>query len=186
MYFLKHKNMALLSEQQLVDCDPQSSGCQGGWTYWAWEYLAGAGGAETNMSYPYVAVNQQCQFSAAKIKARVTDYQYAIPACHSGDCTNQDENKLRTAVQTIGPMSVCVNAQSWNDYQGGVIQGADCSGSAGGIDHCVQLVGYDWDQGFWIVRNSWNTNWGDNGYIYLQTGQNTCAVADVVTYGIVS
>jgi C1A family cysteine protease len=185
MYYLKTKDSQILSEQELVDCDPQSQGCGGGWTYWAWEYLSNAGGDETESSYPYKAVNQPCKFSSGKIKAHVHDYKYAIPACKAGPCPSQDEKALQAAVAKIGPMSVCVNAQTWNDYQGGVIQGSDCSGDAGGIDHCVQLVGYDWDQGYWIVRNSWNTNWGDNGYIYLQTGTNTCAVADVVTYGVV-
>jgi C1A family cysteine protease len=185
MFYIKNKRMDILSEQELVDCDPQSQGCGGGWTYWAWEYLTNAGGDELDKDYPYKAVNQPCQFQSGKIAAHVHGYKYAITPCKSGPCPSQDEKGLRDALSTIGPFSVCVNAQTWNDYQGGVIQGSDCSGDAGGIDHCVQLVGYDMNQGYYIVRNSWNTNWGDNGYIYLQTDANTCAVADVVTYGVV-
>jgi C1A family cysteine protease len=194
MYNIAHQptESIVLAPQQLVDCDPQSQGCGGGWTYWAWEYLTNAGGQELETSYPYKAVNQPCKFQSGQIAAKIKDdskgqgYKYAIPACKQGPCTNQDENAMRAALVATGPFSVCVNAQTWNDYQGGVIQGSDCSGDAGGIDHCVQVVGYDWDQGYWMVRNSWNTNWGDNGYIYLQTGTNTCAVADVVTYGLVA
>jgi len=191
-WFIQHKEMLILAPQQLVDCDPQSQGCGGGWTYWAWEYLASVHGQELNSSYPYMAVNQPCKFQQTEVAASVKNpaYAYGITPCKSGPCTNQDENKMKAAVTTIGPMSVCVNAQTWNDYQGGVVQGTDCSGDAGGIDHCVQVVGYSWPedvtQGYWIVRNSWNTNWGNDGYIYLQTGANTCAVADVVTYGLVN
>jgi len=189
MYFLNKTAskglLKILSEQELVDCDPQSQGCGGGWTYWAWEYLIGATGDEREADYPYKAVNQQCQFVKSKVAAPVFGYNYAIPPCKSGPCPSQDENMLKKQVQAVGPMSVCVNAQPWQDYQGGVVQGSDCSGDAGGIDHCVQLVGFDWDQGYWIVRNSWNTNWGDKGYIYLQTMANTCAIADVVTFGLV-
>jgi len=185
MWFLKHGKLPILAPQQLVDCDPQSQGCGGGWTYWAWQYLANCGGQEAESSYPYMAVNQPCHFNSGKIVAKVHNYTFAIPPCEQGDCPSQDEAGLVKSVNQIGPMSICVNAQTWNDYQGGVVQGADCSGAAGGIDHCVQLVGYDLNQGYYMVRNSWNTNWGDNGYIYLQYGQNTCAVADVVTYGIV-
>jgi len=62
--------------------------------------------------------------------------------------------------------------------------GSDCSNS---IDHCVQLVGYDMTQStpFWIVRNSWGTDWGESGYIRLQYGQDTCAVADVATSSVI-
>jgi cathepsin F len=186
MYYLKHKNMKLLAPQQLVDCDPQSQGCGGGWTYWAFEYLANAGGQELEADYPYHAVNQPCAFASGKIAAHIDNpsYKYAIPPCKQGPCPSQDEKAMRDQLVAIGPFSVCVNAATWNDYQGGVVQGADCSGDAGTIDHCVQVVGYDENQGYWMVRNSWNTNWGDNGYIYLQLDTNTCAIADVVTYAL--
>jgi len=57
---------------------------------------------------------------------------------------------------------------------------ADCQGS---IDHCVQLVGYDMTQStpFWIVRNSWGADWGENGYIRLQYGQDTCGLTQEAT-----
>jgi C1A family cysteine protease len=189
MTYIKTNKMPLLSEQQLVDCDPQSSGCGGGWTYWAFQYLGSVGGQELNVTYPYHAVNQQCQFRASSIAAKInaaTPFKYAIDPCKSGPCPEQDEVKMRAQLAALGPFSVCVNAQTWNDYQGGVMQGADCSGDAGGIDHCVQVVGYDLTQNYWMVRNSWNTNWGDNGYIYLEMGTNTCAIADVVTFATVA
>jgi len=66
-----------------------------------------------------------------------------------------------------------------------VVAAADCPSDAGDIDHCVQLVGYDWNQNYWIVRNSWNTNWGNQGYIYLDNSANTCGFANVATYAVV-
>jgi len=36
-------SVVILSEQQLVDCDPISGGCDGGWYYWAWDYLKNHG-----------------------------------------------------------------------------------------------------------------------------------------------
>jgi cathepsin F len=185
--FISKGTLPILAPQQLVDCDPQSQGCGGGWTYWAFEYLANAGGQEAEADYPYHAVNQQCQFQSGKIDAHIQNpsYKYAIDPCKSGPCPSQDEKKMRDQLAAIGPFSVCVNAQTWNDYQGGVVQGgSDCPGNAESIDHCVQVVGYDENQGYWMVRNSWNTNWGDNGYIYLQLDANTCAIADVVTYAL--
>jgi len=119
------------------------------------------------------------------INAKVQNYTFAITPCEQGSCPSQDETKMRAGLATIGPFSVCVNAASWSDYQGGVVEGSSCDGSAQTLDHCVQLVGYDMtaDTPYYIVRNSWNTNWGDSGYIYLQTDSNTCGVADVVTFG---
>lgn len=46
----------------------------------------------------------------------------------------------------------------------------------GDIDHAVSVVGFDKSATppYWIVRNQWGADWGDNGYIKLQFGQNTC------------
>jgi len=60
------------------------------------------------------------------------------------------------------------------------MKGSACSGAFAKQDHCVQLVGYDQtvSPSYWIVRNSWNTDWGISGYIHLEIGKNTCGVAD--------
>jgi C1A family cysteine protease len=67
------------------------------------------------------------------------------------------------------------------DYHGGIIN-KDCGTW---IDHCVQIVGYGVSNNehldYWIVRNSWGTDWGDEGYLYIYRGNNTCAIAQVVT-----
>jgi len=49
----------------------------------------------------------------------------------------------------------------------------------GGVDHCVQAVGVDTGvNGYWKVRNSWGTRWGESGYIRLAYGQDTCQITD--------
>jgi len=185
MWFLGGNQLVSLAPQQLVDCDTQSFGCQGGWTYWAFEYLMTAGGQELESAYPYTGVDGTCAFSASKIAARIGNYSFATAACHEASCPVQDD-LLRTQLNSVGPLSICVNAETWSDWTGPEpMQGADCPGTGDALDHCVQLVGfsnYGADAGYWIVRNSWNTNWGQNGYIYLQTGYNTCGLGDVVTY----
>jgi len=171
-----------LGPQQLVDCDPQSQGCNGGWTYWAFEYLLTAGGQETEASYPYTAETGTCAFQENLIAAKLTNFTFATVPCESGECPTQD-NLLRQNLHDIGPLSICVNAATWSDWTGPApIPADECDGSADELDHCVQLTGYDWTQGYWVVRNSWNTDWGDAGYIYLATGGNTCGLGDVVTY----
>lgn len=186
MTFLSGRPIPTLGPQQLVDCDPQSQGCQGGWTYWAFEYLLTAGGQESEANYPYTASTGTCAFDASKIDARLQNYTFATTPCESGACPTQD-NTLRTALHTIGPLSICVNAETWSDWLGlKPIPASECPGDAEDLDHCVQLVGYNWPQQYWIVRNSWNTDWGVAGYIYLQTGGNTCGLGDVVTFANVA
>lgn len=79
---------------------------------------------------------------------------------------------------------VCVNAQSWNDYVSGVITTAGCGGySYYDLDHCVQLTGYNLSapEPYFAVRNSWATDWGVDGYVYLSAQGNTCGVANEVS-----
>jgi len=188
MWYLGGNPIPTLAPQQLVDCDPQSQGCGGGWTYWAFEYLMtpGVGGQEGEVSYPYTAVNGNCAFNAADVVARLTNYSFATAPCESGSCPVQD-NLLQSQLNSVGPLSICVNAATWSDWTGPAPMSADeCPGDAEDLDHCVQLVGYDWNQGYWIVRNSWDVTWGQNGYIYLATGGNTCGLGDVVTYANVA
>jgi len=83
------------------------------------------------------------------------------------------------SVPNGGPVSVCVDASTWQNYQGGVL--TSCSDQ---IDHCVQLTGYyNWGQGnaYWNVRNSWGADWGENGYIWIAVGQDLCGIADYPT-----
>jgi len=182
MNFLAGHGLEVLAPQQLVDCDPQSQGCGGGWTYWAFEYLMNATGIETELNYPYTAQDGTCMFDPTKIAAKLTNFTFATATCQQSSCPVQDD-LLRKQLYAQGPLSICVNAGTWSDWTGPEpMMSADCPGDGDALDHCVQLVGYDWTQKFWIVRNSWNTNWGQEGFIFLQTGGNTCGLADVVTY----
>ena len=45
------------------------------------------------------------------------------------------------------------------------------------LDHCVQAVGYNAAKKYWVVRNSWGTSWGNDGYIYVKEGLNACGIA---------
>jgi len=52
------------------------------------------------------------------------------------------------------------------------------------LDHCVQAVGWNLNAStpYWSVRNSWSTGWGENGYIRLEYGANTCGLTEEATY----
>jgi len=88
---------------------------------------------------------------------------------------------MASYVQSTGPLSVCLDANTWNSYTGGIM--SVCGQS---VDHCVQAVGVDASTGgYWKVRNSWGTSWGESGYIRLAYGKNTCAITNDPTYASV-
>jgi hypothetical protein len=108
-------------------------------TYWAFQYLLTAGGQELETSYPYTAEDGTCAFDATKIAARLTNYTFATTPCEQGSCPTQDD-VLRTQLVSKGPVSICVNAETWSDWSGPEpMMGSDCPGDADELDHCVQV-----------------------------------------------
>jgi len=173
VYKLAGHSIPTLGPQQIVDCDPYDYGCGGGWPYNAFKYVIGAGGQDMESCYPYTAQDGTCNFQSNCIGAKIGSYQNIAT----------DETQIQNALVSVAPLSICVDASSWSSYQGGVMTADNCGD---GIDHCVQLVGYDSTAStpYWIVRNSWGTDWGISGYIYLQMGQNTCAMDNDVTTAV--
>jgi len=175
---LNNVTMSPLSPQQIVDCDTSDDGCGGGEPYTAYEYVMSAGGQETNQNYPYTGQDGTCEFSNSKVFSKISNWDYA---CHM-----EFENELLQTTYTIGPTSICVDASNWQDYQSGIMTGWQCAW-VNVLDHCVQAVGWNLNAPvpYWNVRNSWNTDWGENGYIRLEYGQNTCGLTFDATYVVV-
>jgi len=87
-------------------------------------------------------------------------------------------------VGTTAPISICVDAASWQFYIGGVI--SEICGQS--LDHCVQITGYATEttifgtkKPYWIIRNSWGAGWGEDGFVYVERNKNLCGVADEPT-----
>lgn len=171
-----------LAEQQVISCDPYDNGCNGGDIPSALEYVKSNGGITRESKYPDTSaatgVTGQCDKTEISNTVRVTSWKFAIPECTAEQCNNQDENALMAQLHANGPLGICVNAETWPEYTGGIKTGS-CPGGWYDLDHCVQLVGYDNTHSppYWKVRNSWTSNWGENGYIRLAMGSNMCGVA---------
>merc|ERR1712232_1320002 len=182
--YMASKHLPILSTQQIISCDKQDDGCDGGDLPSALKYVEKAGGIDTSQDYPDKSHNSgktgKCKWDKKEV-VKVTGYKYAIPPCDSGACKNQKESDMMAALNTYGPLSVCVNAESWDNYSGGIYK-KKCSGAARSLDHCVQLVGYDKSQNYWKVRNSWAADWGEEGFIRLPMGENACGIADEAAY----
>jgi len=170
VWALSGNTLTSLSMQQVVDCDTQATGCNGGWPYTVYPYIEKVGGLDTYESYPYKGKDQPCKFEISNVAATVKGW---------GFVTNTlNEAQIMSFVATTSPVSVCVDAALWQSYSGGIFPGKGCGKN---INHCVDITGYNTNEGYWWIRNSWGTTWGIEGYMQLEYGVDACAVAQVVT-----
>jgi len=155
----------ILSEQHLVDCDPNNHGCNGGWYTNAWSYLRSNGGSETKAGYgPYKNRKETCHFSSYYIGARVSSFANVAP----------NESAMMSALQN-GPLAVAINATTNLSYYKSGVYSDNCAGQ---VNHAVVVVGYGSLGGkpYWIVRNSWGSGWGKGGYALFARGVNMCNI----------
>ena len=173
---LKNTNY-ILSEQEIVDCvknvDRCCNGCNGGEMYAVYDYLSGTED-ELESNYLYTATDGSCKAVKSSVPYNVSGYKSIIP---------KNEYILKYYLYNIGPISIGVNAnRDWQLYKSGIYDPdtEKCPNSMRDIDHGVVLVGYGSDNGldYWTIRNSWGKDWGENGYIRISRGKNTCGVAN--------
>ncbi len=197
-YALKHKNLTSFSEQNLVDCVQNvqvngglcCDGCEGGLMDAAFEYLASSqnGTDDLENKYVYTAMDEPCTFQEDGPGLGDVSGHVDLPT----GC----DHALASAVATVGVVSVGVDANDdWQMYSGGVYvpdpdQGG-CSSDPGALDHGVAVVGYNTDvfnnktMSYWIVRNSWGTDWGIDGYMYLSRDvPNACGISNYASYPV--
>jgi len=156
---INNNNLLSFSEQQLVDCSGSygNEGCNGGLMDYAFQYVE-ATGITLEASYPYEAVDQTCQaFTPSFSNTGYTDVQ------------QYDASQLQAAVAQQ-PTSIAIEAdqQVFQFYTGGILDDQSCGTQ---LDHGVLVVGYATDATsgtpYWIVKNSWGSSWGENGYIRI-------------------
>jgi C1A family cysteine protease len=194
-----------LSPQQITSCTTADYGCGGGEPMDAYDYVMSVPGVTNQWNWPYVQsmtkMTETAPCDAAKEAAingtleplegrfaQLSGYKWATPPCYDAGCFTQDLQALAESVE-LGPVSICVAADMWDDYIGGVMSANACGPTgADFLDHCVQLVGFNnkAEKPYWIVRNSWGTEWGEKGNIYLQFDYNTCGLADEATIPIIA
>jgi C1A family cysteine protease len=162
-----------LSTQQMVDCDTGNGGCNGGWFDAGFAFFKSKYAAyETN--YPYTSgdsgVAGSCQTVSKYSSVKITGYK---------------QKTYTTDVYTLlksGPVAVAVDAtDDWYAYRSGVFN-VSCSSN---INHAVTLVGYGNRNGvgYWIIRNSWGSDWGYAGHIYVKDNSSNNSSCNIESYG---
>jgi C1A family cysteine protease len=167
-------SLVSLSEQQLVDCagSQGNQGCNGGLMNSAFRYLIQAGGSCSETAYPYTARDGSCKASSCDKVVKISK---------TTDLKANDENALGTQIQ-VQPISVAIEADQsiFQFYKSGVLDG-NCGKN---LDHGVLAVGYHGDDkgGYWIVKNSWGTTWGNKGMVWIRAFKNMCGISQMNSY----
>jgi KDEL-tailed cysteine endopeptidase len=171
--FIKTGKLVSFSEQELVDCSTSfgNMGCNGGLMDYAFEFAVENGMCSEDEE-PYKARDMKCD-KCAEV-AEFTGGCFDVPS--------NDEDALMRAVAQQ-PVSVAIEADNnvFMFYDGGIIDDAGCGEK---LDHGVLAVGYGEENGkkYWIVKNSWSTSWGENGYVRIardetKKGAGICGIA---------
>jgi C1A family cysteine protease len=181
--------LTYISEQQFVDCDSgllhPNHGCNGGSMQHAFHF-AHKHDIATEDSYPYKGhhllpsipillphCKKEKKWDTAIPKGGVTGYRGV----------GQSAEALKSAIQQ-GPVSVAIEADqaAFQHYNKGIITGLINCGP--NLDHGVLAVGYG--SGYFKVKNSWGSRWGEHGYVRISDSGDTCGILQQASYPVVS
>lgn len=173
IYAINTGKLLKFSEQNIVDCVTSCYGCNGGLMTSAINYIVKKQGGKfmDGADYPYTAVAGTCKFDASKAIGQVSGYI---------EISRGSESDLAAKISQYGPACIAIDAShySFQLYSSGIYDESSCSSYS--LDHGVGCVGYGSENGtaYWIVRNSWGTSWGEQGYIRMRKDHNNqCGVA---------
>jgi KDEL-tailed cysteine endopeptidase len=182
---IKKGQLTSLSEQELVDCAGLkygSMGCNGGQMDGAFKFAID-NGICTDAAYPYVS---------GTTKTAGSCHSCSTYAKFSGcaDVKPNNQIALKEAVFNA-PVSIAIEADTkyFQSYSSGVLTSSSCGTN---LDHGVLIVGYGAENGikYWLVKNSWGTSWGDQGYVKIARSDSTndqgiCGISMQPSYPIV-
>ena len=91
------------------------------------------------------------------------------------------EQALAEAVVEHGPVSAGLDATGLQHYKGGVFYRSDCNSVY--LTHAITVAGFT--ENYWIIKNSWGTKWGDEGYMYLARDHlNHCGISILALFAV--
>lgn len=156
-----------LSEQHMVDCAQTTDGfdigsCSGGYTVMVYDYLQRKG-APLESQVPYKERNGTCN-EKLKAKDKIANWGFV----HENGLV-PEVDQIKAALCNYGPVSSSVYVTpAFKGYTSGVFDEM----ATGQTNHAVTLVGWDDKRGAWLLRNSWGTWWGEDGYMWIKYGSN--------------
>jgi len=195
-----------LSTEDLVSCCHTCGfGCNGGYPQMAWEYfkrtgICSGGNYQTNEGCkPYTIAECEhhvngtrppCQGEShtPKCKKVCTNSGYNVTYTQDKNFgksvfTYKSESQIQQEIMTNGPVQTAFTVnEDFLSYKSGVYQ-HKTGNPVGG--HAVKIIGWGVDSGvpYWLVANSWNTDWAENGYFRILRGKNECGIEENVVAG---
>lgn len=175
-------NLLDLSEQELVDCasgfNYGSHGCSGGQMDGGFKFVI-ENGLCAALDYPYVSGTTKTEGTCQSKKC---ESAIKMSASSCSDVTPNDEVLLKFAVAQQ-PVAIAIEADTryFQFYAGGILDSAECGTK---LDHGVLIAGYGEENGkkYWLVKNSWSTSWGEEGYVKIarsdsRSNEGICGIA---------
>lgn len=170
------KKLQEFSEQSLLDCDAAQKGCSGGVPPKAVRHIFQRDGLELESVYPYVFAKSSCKFNKQNVRVKVA---YPIVGFKG-----VNEEGLARWLYENGPIMVSINSAPLKHYKKGIINPTPALCNPKQIDHGVVLIGFGVEVTstgerlpYWIVKNHWGTNWGEDGFFRIARGKNACGIA---------
>jgi len=178
-------------------CDSCGNGCDGGYPGAAWDYWVQTG-VSTEKCDPYSLPG--CDHHLANSTHPCPQQEYATPACtqscvdgeswssslHFGSSAYSlsGEQDMQLEIFTNGSVEAAFTVyEDFLTYKSGVYQ-YQTGNMLGG--HAVKILGWGTLNGtpYWLVANSWNPDWGNNGYFLILRGQDECGIEDSISAGV--
>jgi len=184
-----------LAALDLVTCDQNDGGCDGGDPGSAWQYAQS--GLATEKCIPYLTANggpiPTCDPSAEPCLDFVNTPN-CPSSCNDGSSLSRAHSvdqvygvtgvaQIMAELDQHGPVEVAFTVYAdFLTYKSGVYtyQSGDALGG-----HAVKMVGYGTEDGtdYWLCQNSWTTSWGDSGMFKIRRGTDECGIEDDVVAG---
>ncbi|KAF7634421.1 Cathepsin L-like cysteine proteinase [Meloidogyne graminicola] len=174
-YAVAHGVLRSLSEQELLDCNLENNACNGGNVDRAFSFIHETG-LVSEGEYPYVAKRQP--------ECLMNERSKNLTKIESALFINPDEDSIIDWILNFGPVNVVISVPpDMKPYKSGIYHPSDydCQFRVVGL-HSLLVVGFgitDNGQKYWIVKNSWGDDWGqENGYVNFIRGVNSCGIED--------
>jgi C1A family cysteine protease len=99
-----------------------------------------------------------------------------------------NEDRMKEYLIEYGTFAFVINSLHLQNYEKGIIDFENYECSEEDVDHAVTMIGYGYEDGieYWIAKNSWGCDWGEEGFFRIALGNNVCGIASYVFFSRVN
>ena len=159
--FRQMQGLADGSEQHILSCSGAGS-CRGGWYGNVFQYMT-SNGTLLERLFRYQGTDLPCVYNG-NTPLKAATWGYVKP-----DASIPNPTEMKQALCQYGPIAVAVEmTDAFKAYKGGVFR----ENAKGRPNHAVNIIGWDEQKQAWLVKNSWGTDWGEDGYMWIKYNSN--------------